>query len=77
MHRGDLQAAILSEVKRTCGERLQIVNGSKVTEIDAERGIVTLEDGRILQGDVILGADGVKTVCRSMMVPDKDNVGSG
>jgi 2-polyprenyl-6-methoxyphenol hydroxylase-like FAD-dependent oxidoreductase len=56
------------------GDNLEIITGAKVTNVDTTSGIVTLENGSTLQGDVVLGADGVKSVCRTTVVPSKGTV---
>jgi 2-polyprenyl-6-methoxyphenol hydroxylase-like FAD-dependent oxidoreductase len=52
---------------------------SRVVDVDAEQGIVTLEDGETIQGDVIVGADGVHSRTRAK-IPGAENMkpfGSG
>jgi 2-polyprenyl-6-methoxyphenol hydroxylase-like FAD-dependent oxidoreductase len=42
----------------------QLFTSSRVASVDAETATVTLESGMIVQGDFILGADGVHSVTR-------------
>ncbi|KAJ5660679.1 uncharacterized protein N7484_000051 [Penicillium longicatenatum] len=59
-HRVDLhnvlRAAAAQEVD---GRKVDIRLSSRVVSVDSEAGIVTLEDGTIYKGDLIVGADGV------------------
>jgi len=41
------------------GKPVTLRLASKVVEVDAQNASVTLEDGEKVQGDVLLGADGV------------------
>lgn len=61
------RADIHTELKRTAlspgglGKPAQLETGAKVTTVDAAAGTVTLDDGRIFRGDVIVGADGIRS----------------
>jgi salicylate hydroxylase len=37
---------------------------TKVVKVDVENKTVTLEDGRVFEGDVIVGADGIDGITR-------------
>jgi salicylate hydroxylase len=37
---------------------------AKVVKVDMEKKTVTLEDGRVFKGDVIVGADGIDGISR-------------
>lgn len=41
-----------------------------VTSIDVETGAVRLEDGRVFESDVVVGADGVRSFARTAIAPD-------
>jgi salicylate hydroxylase len=63
-HRADLH----SELKRLAlgpGDGIPAVLhlSSKVVECDMEAGVLKLEDGRSIPGDLILGADGISVAC--------------
>ncbi|UJO19777.1 FAD-dependent monooxygenase OpS4 [Fulvia fulva] len=51
--------------------------GVRVREIDVESGRVVLEDGRVLQGDVVVGADGNRSFCRRYVEPEAKLYGFG
>ncbi|KAJ2890851.1 FAD/NAD(P)-binding domain-containing protein [Zalerion maritima] len=61
------RADIHSELKRTAlspdglGNPAHLETGAKVCTVDPAAGTVTLEDGRVLTGDVIIGADGIRS----------------
>ncbi|KAJ7222958.1 FAD/NAD(P)-binding domain-containing protein [Mycena rebaudengoi] len=38
--------------------------GSEVVECDPQQATLTLQDGRVIHGDLVLGADGIKSVIR-------------
>ncbi|KAJ6443562.1 hypothetical protein O9K51_04741 [Purpureocillium lavendulum] len=52
------------------GTPAQLLCSSKVQRVDAKKGIVYLGDGQQDQGDVIIGADGVHSVCRASICDD-------
>lgn len=66
IHRADLHDALkqlaLDEPGR--GPLPQLHLGCRITETDIAQGSVSLEDGRVFSGDIIIGADGVHSVCR-------------
>ncbi|KAL4972869.1 hypothetical protein BDW66DRAFT_143355 [Aspergillus desertorum] len=64
-HRVDLHNALrAAAAKEVNGRRVQIRLSSRVASVDAEAGVVTLEDGSAYTGDLVIGADGIhsKTV---------------
>ncbi len=68
MHRGDLHDALLSAVP---GEIVHL--GKKLTGLDQKAGQVTLrfEDGTFAAADAVVGADGVHSIVRDIIVgPD-------
>ncbi|OAG11552.1 FAD/NAD(P)-binding domain-containing protein [Paraphaeosphaeria sporulosa] len=46
------------------GEPAEIRTSSCVVACDLDEGIVTLKDGSVIKGDVIIGADGIKSTLR-------------
>lgn len=46
------------------GQPAQIVEGVKVTKVDPTAGKVWTDDGRVFEGDLIVGADGINSVVR-------------
>ena len=45
---------------------------TSVVSLDSKNGTVTLQDGKVVQGDVIVGSDGVHSKCRRF-VPGGEN----
>jgi salicylate hydroxylase len=64
IHRADLHA-ILVDTAGTAGAEL--LTGSTVTQVNAEG--VTLLDGRSVPADIVVGADGLKSVVRRLFDP--------
>jgi salicylate hydroxylase len=66
IHRADLHDALkqlaLSESREAPIPELLL--GCRITGIDTVAGTVSLEDGREFRGDIIIGADGVHSLCR-------------
>lgn len=70
MHRILLEAATGSEGK---GSPCQVIVDHVCKSVDAETGSVTFENGKTLQFDMVIGADGIRSTVREQMgiVPDK------
>ncbi|KAF2141199.1 uncharacterized protein K452DRAFT_287909 [Aplosporella prunicola CBS 121167] len=81
VHRVDLhsalKAAATSRGSDGNGSPAQLLTGSAVASVDAATATVVLEDGRTLQGDVVLGADGVHSKTRQHAAPGARPVPSG
>lgn len=50
------------------GTPAEIKTGAKVESIDTEAGKVTLADGEVIEGDVIIGADGIHSITRTAVI---------
>lgn len=50
---------------------------SKVVDVDPHNATVTLENGDIIEGDVVIGADGVHSLTRQKLSPDIKPFSSG
>jgi salicylate hydroxylase len=79
-HRQDLhnalKAAALSE--SLPGEPVHIRTGAAVARCDAENGIVHLESGEKIEGDLVIGADGIRSALRESILGDRvDSVPTG
>lgn len=62
VHRGDLLLALKAQVE--AADRIKVRTGCRVASLDVENRKVTLHTGEVVSGDVIIGADGVRSVCR-------------
>lgn len=77
-HRADLWNEFLrlatapSEELRIDGEPAKVVYGKEVVRIDVESGDVMLSDGEVLHSDLVIGADGIKSVVRPIVVEQED-----
>lgn len=71
VHRGDLQRALLE----AAGAGTVRFNAT-VSEVD-EAGSLTLDDGETLVADVIIGADGIRSVVREHLLTDGEPTASG
>lgn len=50
------------------GAPANIIQNAKVTRVDPAAGKVWTEDGRVFEGDLIVGADGINSVVRSAVL---------
>ncbi|PNS17299.1 Zinc finger protein rsv2 [Sphaceloma murrayae] len=69
VHRAHLHTAIREAAisKDGKGKPCDLKLSSKVVEVDTENAKVTTENGEVFQGDLVLGADGVHSVCRKYL----------
>lgn len=51
------------------GRPVELLTSSKVKSVDEKSATVTLENGETIQGDAVIGADGVHSVARSCIAP--------
>ncbi|KAI0139057.1 FAD binding domain protein [Hypoxylon sp. NC0597] len=65
LHRADLQEAL---VRRAQSLGVDIILGADVQHVDFKRAAVTTQDGRTVQGDLVLGADGLWSRTRSFLL---------
>ena len=68
LHRADLQRA-LAERAITLGANIRL--GTTVSRVEPESGVVVLQSGERVVGDLILGADGLWSTSRSAMFPSE------
>lgn len=68
-HRADLHDALLQAAISIDGpgNPAKILNSSRVKQCDCEQGLITLENGEILEGDLIVGADGIHSTLREIV----------
>ncbi|RDW63772.1 hypothetical protein BP6252_11317 [Coleophoma cylindrospora] len=66
IHRHDL---IKTLYQRALELGADIRVNSKVVDIEFESGTVTLHNGQVFQGDLVVGADGLNSTCRKKLVP--------
>ena len=69
-HRQDLHSALREAAlsPELPGYPASIVTAAKVVSCDCEAGAITLADGTIYQGDLIIGADGIHSVIREAVL---------
>ncbi|KAI1087807.1 FAD binding domain protein [Rostrohypoxylon terebratum] len=65
IHRADLQEAMVNRAKSL---GVEILLGADVQHVDFKTATVTTQDGQKVQGDVILGADGLWSRTRSFLL---------
>jgi salicylate hydroxylase len=70
VHRGDLQAALLDAVNATMPAALQLNSQVASMTPHADGVTVELRDGRTMQADMVIGADGVHSVVRQLVVDE-------
>ncbi|KAI2629530.1 FAD/NAD(P)-binding domain-containing protein [Hypoxylon sp. NC1633] len=54
------------------GAPAEIIQNCKVTQVNAAAGKVWTEDGRLFEGDLIVGADGIHSIVRSAIFEGRD-----
>jgi 2-polyprenyl-6-methoxyphenol hydroxylase-like FAD-dependent oxidoreductase len=59
------------------GEPARLHTASKVVDVDPHAATVTLENGDIIKGDVLIGADGVHSLTRTKISKDTKPFSSG
>lgn len=69
-HRQDLHAALRNAAtsQHLPGRPAEILSAHAVKKCDPDEGIVTLDDGEILQADIVIGADGIHSVLRTAIL---------
>ncbi|EHY55516.1 hypothetical protein HRR83_008944 [Exophiala dermatitidis] len=72
VHRADLQKALLEKALAQPNVRLQI--NSKVENVRFSPAAVELADGSVIQADVVLAADGIKSSVRGKILGDDKDV---
>lgn len=76
-HRADLRAEFLrlatapSQDLRLNGEPARIRYGANVVDVDVEEGIAFLDTGEKIKSDLVIAADGVKSIVRPLVVGDE------
>ncbi|CAK5269509.1 unnamed protein product [Mycena citricolor] len=69
IHRADL----LDMLFKLAAPHMTLFTNSRVVAVDPAQGQITLQSGETVRGDVVLGADGLKSMVREVIVgrPDK------
>ncbi|EPQ32127.1 uncharacterized protein PFL1_00324 [Pseudozyma flocculosa PF-1] len=67
LHR-ELKRLATSEDAGIPGKPAKLLTASKVVAVDCDTATVTLEDGSQIQGDVVVGADGIKSTVRDAVL---------
>lgn len=72
IHRADLHDALkqLALSESRTGPVPELLLGCRINDIDTVAGTVSLGDGRVFCGDIIVGADGVHSFCRKKIETD-------
>ena len=71
VHRGDLCDALVNRAKEIPNVSMRL--DSTITGIDFDKSQVQLSSGETFRGDVIIAADGIKSIIRSKMLGDHSN----
>lgn len=66
IHRHDLIMALYTRAVEL-GADIRV--NTRVTDIEFEAGRVTTQKGDVVEGDLVIGADGLNSICRSKLVP--------
>lgn len=74
VHRIDLHNELLRLISQESGDKkaVELHLRSKVIDVKPEEGIIELEDGTIHHADLIVAADGVHSVLRSLLLGDRN-----
>ena len=68
IHRADLHNALID--KALALENVELREDSLVTSVEFSPAAVTLANGTIVRGDVVIGADGIKSTIRGHLLED-------
>lgn len=68
-HRGDYHNAFFERVEEL---GVPIHMGTAVRSFDENRPSVTLESGEVVACDIVIGADGIKSMCREVVLGFED-----
>ncbi len=72
IHRADLVSAMAGALDDRCPGAVRMESTVTGYGQDAEKAWVTLDDGTIVEGDIVIGADGIKSAIRTQMLgPEK------
>ncbi|KAF2162584.1 hypothetical protein M409DRAFT_69143 [Zasmidium cellare ATCC 36951] len=74
LHDALKKAATSAEGK---GRPAELHTRSKIKAVDEAQGTLMLDNGQIVEGDVVVGADGVHSVTRTRIAPDTKPFGCG
>ena len=69
IHRADYHTVLADEARRL-GVNIQL--GATVTGIDFDNAVIDLLGGDVVKADVIIGADGLNSICRELLLGRKD-----
>ncbi|KAJ5760238.1 hypothetical protein N7520_007394 [Penicillium odoratum] len=69
VHRADLHAALLDA---TLKAGVEVLTNKRVTSYDFEAPSATTQDGETFKADLIVGADGIKSICRPLLTGQPD-----
>jgi salicylate hydroxylase len=67
LHRAQLQQALASRAK-SLGAEIRL--NARVSHLDPDTGVVELDSGETIQGQLIVGADGLWSTTRAALYPD-------
>lgn len=72
-HRQDLHAYLRKQATDEKREGLPAIlrTSARVSDCDCEAGRVTLEDGGVLEADLVIGADGIHSVLRTVVLGEE------
>ncbi|KIH88698.1 salicylate hydroxylase [Sporothrix brasiliensis 5110] len=69
VHRADLHAALLDAAHKA---GVQILTNKRVTAYDMDAPSATTADGAVYTGDLVVAADGIKSLCRPLLTGQAD-----
>ncbi|HZD24700.1 MAG TPA: FAD-dependent monooxygenase, partial [Alphaproteobacteria bacterium] len=64
LHRADFHAILAARVRELRADAIHLNAAAIGVEETSERGVLRLADGRAVEGDLVIGADGIKSVIR-------------
>lgn len=68
IHRADLHNALIDQALALSNVELRV--NSTVTDVQFDQAAVTLADGTVVKGDVVIAADGIKSGIRGQLLND-------
>ena len=69
VHRADLHKALLDAAERAA---VKVLTNKRITSFDFDAPSATTDDGEVFKADLVVAADGIKSICRPLLTGKPD-----